>query len=392
MVVANTAVLESDLWGDLSTQILHPSVWSREVICVRNCPSRFDSLLSWEVVNRILEEHALPSPRLRLFNRGSKIDVRRYQETRRDGQTGLVRAAGLYRELSQGATLALDSVEELWSPLRDFADGIEKVFRVHVNINLFATFGSDSGFDLHSDDANLIILQLTGRKDWKVWQPERNPVSRVTVDSQPSWEGILTRGDMLHVPRGWPHVVRPLSEPTLHLTVNVPTLTGLDLLKWFVARLGADNGCVQKDAPILDTMEQQLSWVQTLKEHIDLAWSSDLLSHFIAYIDGATAPRPHVHLPHGVQIEHCRLRDAIQVKLLGVHPIHFEGENNGQLCFAFAGRKWSIAPHLRPLLTTLNDGHYHLVSDLFGALNQSEHAELEALLGALFAAGTLAIA
>lgn len=85
--------------------------------------------------------------------------------------TAEVQADLLTREIRDGATLTINHADELSKPLTDLAQEIEAVFEVGIQINLYASWGRINGFPKHFDEHDVFILQLEGRKDWRIWHP-----------------------------------------------------------------------------------------------------------------------------------------------------------------------------------------------------------------------------
>ena len=159
---------------------------------------------------------------------GQPVSVETYlsdqQNKRKNGKPiPRLNTTALTRELRNGATIVLDAVDELHRPIRRLAESLERVFRVKVQVNAYAGWRTSHGFDLHWDDHDVFVLQVAGRKQWKVYGMTRKyPMARdvepaVDPPSEVLWEGLLRSGDLLYIPRGWWHVATPLDEPTLHL-------------------------------------------------------------------------------------------------------------------------------------------------------------------------------
>lgn len=60
----------------------------------------------------------------------------------------------------------------------------------------------------------------------------------------------LSRGDVLHIPRGHWHATQTASAPSLHLSVRVACRTGVDLLRWAVDQLESDDPSVRENLPL----------------------------------------------------------------------------------------------------------------------------------------------
>ncbi len=82
--------------------------------------ARFASLLPWSALNRILHEHRLDYPRLRLIRNGETLPPLSYIEyktDRRGARFGRVRPDGLMRELNNGAMLHFAAIDEAHQPI-----------------------------------------------------------------------------------------------------------------------------------------------------------------------------------------------------------------------------------------------------------------------------------
>ena len=103
-----------------------------------------------------------------------------------------------------------DSVHSLLSTL-------ELEFGCMVGSNAYLTPGGDSqGFAPHYDDIEAFILQLEGRKRWRVYPPPNKAETLPRFSSRDYTEGdmegtapvidtVLEPGDILYMPRGWIH-------------------------------------------------------------------------------------------------------------------------------------------------------------------------------------------
>src|SRR5262249_7298644 len=100
---------------------------------------RFQPLLSWTDLERVLEGHRLASPRLRLARDGAPVPEERYtrvQTSRRGVAYPVLEPARLRTELRAGATLIVDGVDQLHAPVRELAAGLERELGERVQVNL----------------------------------------------------------------------------------------------------------------------------------------------------------------------------------------------------------------------------------------------------------------
>ena len=242
----------SDLLTPYSTEQFLQEDWGRSFQHIPGWKGKFSELFHWSHLNQILNQHRLEPPRLRLALEGKAVPSDtyiKYQSSRRRHSSPIQRLlpTQLTEHLHKGATLVLDAVDELHEPLTQLAQSLERLFHARIQMNVYAGCKTSHGFDLHWDDHEVLILQTSGRKHWKVYRPTRlHPLAKDLVeasppDEEPVWDAILEDGDVLYIPRGWWHVAIPLAEPTLHVTVGIPNPTGVDLLTWLVDQLRASE-------------------------------------------------------------------------------------------------------------------------------------------------------
>ena len=181
----------------------------------------------------MLQQHRLTPPRLKLYKDGQPLDPSQYLTPAMFG-VPRVDAGRLVLSLAQGASLILDDVQEMAPHVRDVMGAFQDALQTDAFANLYAGWHNNKAFSRHWDPQEAIVLQLAGRKRWRVFHPTRpNPLQNDDAPPPtvpPVWEGTLNDGDVLYIPRGWWHEAFPLGEPSLHLTVSLTPPTALDYL------------------------------------------------------------------------------------------------------------------------------------------------------------------
>jgi len=340
---------------------------------------KFGSLLPWNELNRILEEHRLVPPRLTLFQGGKSIPTEKYLCTT-DRYGPRLLAAELTNLLAQGATLVVNTFDELHKPIRELAVGLERIVRTTVWVNLYAGWRTDRGFLLHYDDHDTVILQVAGRKHWAVYRPTRLSPLEQGKDVEPAekpveepiWNKILEDGGLLYIPRGWWHVANPVDEPTLHLTISIQNHRGLDLLIWLVKQL---KNCleVRQDIPHLADRDRQLVYMEQLRKYLFEAWSDDLLERFLASTDANALLRPHLQLPNSATPQGIVLNRKSLVRLTGARRLDLTGKpQNSNLKFKCSGKTLHCSVATLPALERVNDGESHSVQELLDLVPTQE--------------------
>jgi hypothetical protein len=359
-------------------------------------PGRFEALLSWAALNQVLQDHRLAPPRLRLARDGGVVPEERYasqRRTRRDVVYPVLEPARLRAELAAGATLVLDGVDQLHEPVRDLAAGLERELGERAQVNLYASWRERRGFGLHWDDHDVLVLQVAGRKRWRVHGATRPaPLHRdVTAPDAPAgepvWDGHLEAGGVIHVPRGHWHDAMAGGEPSLHLTVGLVRPTGIDLVEWLADRLRAVDVC-RRDLPRRAGPGERRRHGRVLREALLERWPDDLLDEYFAFQDAHAPGRPRLSLPWGV-VEHglddaTLVRDNLprRVPLLA-HPAGVE--------VRALGRSWVFSDAARPAIALALDGRPHEVRELLAAGEPGDREPVRELLAFLCREDVLAI-
>ena len=327
----------------------------QQFLHLKGSPGKFAGLLPWHDLNEILEHHDLDVPRLRLVREGKAIPADSFI-TRRGRSRPRLRAADLTSHVREGATLILDSIDEIQPPITELAEQLEQSFRTRVQVNMYAGWRTSRGFDLHWDGHDVLILQIAGRKKWGIYGVTReHPLPgdkdlAKTPPSEPVWEGMLEEGDLLYIPRGWWHVAAPLDEPTLHLTVGLHHATGADFMEWFAGRLRS-SAVIRQDLPRLGSPEERREHLERMRQAIVDAWTPDLLDEYFEYRDRRAAERPHFGFPASASRPRLPVEDrALSLKWMVSHPISLDETS---VRVTGNGREWKFAASAGPLLQTL---------------------------------------
>lgn len=348
------------------------SSWGVNFLHVRGRAGRFARMMPWERLGEIVSRQRLDFPRLRLVRDGKPIPVSTYLRQQIGGRQKTtiprLKSAGLARSLREGATLVLDAVDELSEPVEELAKGLELLFRERVQVNLYAGWQTSRGFDLHWDDHDVFILQVTGRKKWSIYGQTRpfplvNDIEQAQKpEHEPLWEGTLEDGDLLYIPRGWWHVAEPLAEPTLHLTVGVHNRTGLDLLRWLSERTRASEA-FRRDLPRMVSANERAAHNSRLREALLAAWDDSLLESFYEDLDARAEPRARISLPWIAMPEAAPPDGSTIVRLLAPRPLKLEPAG-GVVEFSSMGQRWRFAEDALPVLRRLNERRASTVAEL----------------------------
>jgi bifunctional lysine-specific demethylase and histidyl-hydroxylase NO66 len=137
---------------------------------------------------------------------------------------------------ADGATMVLQGLQLTDPLLARAANNLALELDHPVQINAYLSPAAARGLELHFDFHDVFVLQLDGRKRWRVWEPllrTRNPIrGGAKIDSptfdelgEPLLDLTLERGDCLYLPRGFPHAAETVEAASSHLTIGVLAIT-----------------------------------------------------------------------------------------------------------------------------------------------------------------------
>jgi ribosomal protein L16 Arg81 hydroxylase len=355
---AATAPATPDVtFADLVSDDFLTGVWGRTFAVLPGTRGRFHSLVSWSDVNGMLQKHRLEPPRLRLVRGGSfagRSDFLRYE-----GKVPFVMPEKLNEHLRDGYTLVIDAVDDMVDGVMRLAEDFERVLHEGVQVNMYAGWREQQGFNRHCDTHDVIVLQVYGRKHWRVYEggrphPLLNDIESNDVKPEKViWDGILEDGDALYIPRGVWHEASGVGEVTLHLTFGIHQRMGVNLMHWISEQLRAS---VDFRAPLrrFGTPEEQQAQLEELRRQVNAMFDDDLLARYYAYENGRARSRGWPNLPWSVE-EQARPPLETRVVLAAPRGVQLVREN-GSVSFDANGKAWTFAATTEPLLQILAKG------------------------------------
>jgi len=350
------AITLAEMLGSIQLDDFLTRVWGRNFAHVPGTRGRFHELLSWSEVNRMLQKHRLEPPRLRLVRKGEfaqKSDFLRYE----GGNVPFVVPEKLSQRLRDGYTLIIDAVDDMADGVMRAAEDFERVLQEAVQVNLYAGWREQQGFDRHCDTHDVIVLQVYGKKYWRVYEggrphPLKDDIAPNDVAPEKVlWEGMLEDGDALYIPRGWWHEASAIDEATLHLTFGIHQRTGVNLVHWLADQLRAS---VDFRAPLrrFASADEQQQHIAELKRQLLTAIDDDVLARYFAHHNARARSRGWASLPWSV--DNTPPMDA-KIALAAPRALNLV-RDDGSIRFDANGRVWQFAAAAEPLLHTLERG------------------------------------
>jgi len=265
----------SGLLGRDASDFLN-TVWGRTPLHLPGAdPSSFKSLATLEQLDQILSYDSTRPPYVRLFKAGSLVDVDEYTysgSVARREVAGLLDHQRLMELFDDGSTIVLDSIHHWIPEVRELCFGLQEELGGASRATAFITPSHEFGLDLHADAYEIFVLQIAGSKEWSLY-PRLDPVPRVGLNLD--WTDfddvapevvVLQEGDLLYVPWGTPHSVKPIGTLSAHVSVAVSFPTWADVLSQVLEFVLEDEG-LNGAAHLMPAMGQ--AFAAELKDRLD---------------------------------------------------------------------------------------------------------------------------
>ncbi|WP_436491894.1 cupin domain-containing protein [Actinokineospora sp. HUAS TT18] len=216
----------------------------------------FDDLLTLAGVDELLSRRGLRTPFLRVARDGAVLGSAQFTSGGGVGaEIGDQVADGkVTRLFDDGCTLVLQALHRLWPPVIEFATQLGVDLGHPVQANAYITPPSSRGFSAHYDVHDVFVLQLDGRKHWRIhapvhpdplrsqpWEQKADAV-KARAEEEPLIDAVLEPGDALYLPRGYLHSATALGGVSAHLTVGVHVLTRYAIAEALLKLAGDEPG------------------------------------------------------------------------------------------------------------------------------------------------------
>lgn len=217
-------------------------IWEKKPLLVRRHNAGYnDGWFSTSELDQILRNEKI------MF--GENIDVVSYINNKRETHNPSGRAfpAVVWDFYQQGCSVRLLNPQTYSRNVWQMLFHLQEYFGCMAGANVYLTPAGSQGFAPHYDDIEAFVLQIEGKKRWRVYEPrdESEVLPRFSSPNftaadlpPPVLDTVLESGDLLYFPRGYIHQGCTMDDAhSLHLTVSVGQKnTWGDLLEKLVPR------------------------------------------------------------------------------------------------------------------------------------------------------------
>lgn len=199
--------------------------WEKKPILVqRKNPDYYKGLFSTEEFDRMLREEDVQY--------GVNLDVTSYANGKRETHNPPGRALPftVWDFYESGCSLRMLNPQAFSSTVWNVLSILQEQFGSMAGANVYLTPPGTQGFAPHYDDIEAFVVQLEGKKHWRVYNPRAedevlpvlsSPNFNQTEIGKPILEVVLEAGDLLYFPRGFIHQGDCLPDAhSLHITIS----------------------------------------------------------------------------------------------------------------------------------------------------------------------------
>ncbi|XP_034273619.1 ribosomal oxygenase 1 [Pantherophis guttatus] len=213
------------LIAPVSSQEFFDQYWEKSPLLIhRHNPNYYQDLFSTAEFDNILRNHNVQF--------GVNLDVTSYEDGKRETHNPVGRAvpAVVWDFYRNGCSLRMLNPQAFSVTVWHVLSVLQEQFSSMVGANTYLTPAGAQGFAPHYDDIEAFVIQLEGKKHWRVYAPRQQTEMLPRFSSsnfsqmeigEPILETVLEAGDLLYFPRGFIHQGDCLPEAhSLHLTVS----------------------------------------------------------------------------------------------------------------------------------------------------------------------------
>ncbi|XP_055042108.2 ribosomal oxygenase 1 isoform X1 [Misgurnus anguillicaudatus] len=199
--------------------------WEKKPILIqRQNPDYYKGLFSTAEFDQILRNDNV------LY--GVNLDVTSYTNDTRETHNPPGRALPytVWDFYESGCSIRMLNPQAFSSTVWQVLSILQEMFGSMAGANTYLTPAGTQGFAPHYDDIEAFIVQLEGKKHWRVYNPRSEDEVLPVVSSpnfnqaeigQPVMDVVLEAGDLLYFPRGFIHQGECLPDAhSLHITIS----------------------------------------------------------------------------------------------------------------------------------------------------------------------------
>jgi len=216
-----------------SLKDFYSSYWEKKPLHIKRTDGQYyKDVFSTKGMEKIIREQRV------LY--GKHLDITSYDgERETHNPEGRVYAPVMWDFFNNGASIRMINPQYFNATVWRLCSTLQNHFQSMVGANVYLTPPGTQGFAPHWDDVEVFMMQLEGKKHWRLYEPDhklpRYSSKNLSQDDlgSPILEVDMEPGDLIYMPRGTIHQGNCLeSDHSLHITISAYQLNSYtDLLE-----------------------------------------------------------------------------------------------------------------------------------------------------------------
>jgi ribosomal protein L16 Arg81 hydroxylase len=283
----------------------------------------------------------------------------------------------VFEAFCQGKTLFIKQAQNHWKSIGMLCRDVEAILHHPVGATIVLSPQDSQGLSLHFDDVDVFVLQIEGEKHWQIYQPLQHLpqipldkggyLSEDAVLSPPVQEVHLHSGDLLYIPRGFPHQAHSNEKISLHVSIYVNVVRWKDLITQVVEVMSEECVELHKSLPVgfLASGRDTTQILQEFQEKLKILSESTTLDLALRQL-ATRAIQQMQPLPdeHFVQLSHLETieLDTVLKKRLGMICYVFQHGSVAEI--SFPGGRITGPAYLETAFRFIADASQFTIKDL----------------------------
>jgi ribosomal protein L16 Arg81 hydroxylase len=240
--MSTTQIDLATLLAPVGPEAFFADYWERKPLLLQQRGSTYyQPLISIQDLEDFISGPDARYPAIRLAKGGGFYPPESYTRDVKYGDEvfrGLVDVEKIFAEYSTGATVTLPALHLSLPAVGRLCAQLQGQLDYSVNANAYLTPPNTPGFTPHYDTHEVFVLQVAGRKHWRVYSPPMTlphlsqPFSpeHYRLPAAPLMQFELQPGDLLYLPRGHVHTTHTAGHFSAHVTIGITVYTWVELL------------------------------------------------------------------------------------------------------------------------------------------------------------------
>ena len=217
----------ADLIRPLGREEFFRRYWGRKPFVVKRARAGyFDGVISMDDIDHMLSSVTFYGNEIRIAKDGALVPSDEITDD------DVIRRDAVWSHFAGGSTIVFEHLSRKHAGLLQLTSACEEDIRLPFRANAYLTPSTSQGFSLHYDTHDVIVLQVSGSKDWQIYD-DPMPLPHEEQSFKPAWREKarllatvrLEPGDALYLPRGFIHGASANREASFHVTIGIRSVT-----------------------------------------------------------------------------------------------------------------------------------------------------------------------